>query len=139
MVNDPLTDPRHNRELAASGGLRAAEHPLRAAGGQEGVLGAIELLNKLGRQQFDEGDLTLLTLIAGRISQAIELARAKEERIKQSHLASIGQMLSGVLHDLKTPMTIISGYAQLMAQSDETRCGSSTPTRSSSSSTSCRR
>jgi signal transduction histidine kinase len=26
-------------------------------------------------------------------------------------------MLSGVLHDLKTPMTIISGYAQLMAQS----------------------
>src|SRR5262249_62234897 len=25
----------------------------------------------------------------------------------------------GVLHDLKTPMTIISGYAQLMASSDD--------------------
>jgi signal transduction histidine kinase len=28
-------------------------------------------------------------------------------------------MLSGVVHDLKTPMTIISGFAQLMVQSDE--------------------
>jgi signal transduction histidine kinase len=28
-------------------------------------------------------------------------------------------MLSGVLHDLKTPMTIVSGYAQLMAQIDD--------------------
>jgi signal transduction histidine kinase len=29
---------------------------------------------------------------------------------------TIGQMLSGVLHDLKGPMTIISGYSQLMAE-----------------------
>src|SRR5262249_58189297 len=36
-----------------------------------------------------------------------------------SRLASIGQMLAGVLHDLKTPMTIVSGYAQLMAQIDD--------------------
>jgi signal transduction histidine kinase len=28
-------------------------------------------------------------------------------------------MIAGVLHDLKTPMTIVSGYAQLMAQSDD--------------------
>ena len=28
-------------------------------------------------------------------------------------------MLAGVLHDLKTPMTIVSGYAQLMAQIDD--------------------
>jgi signal transduction histidine kinase len=30
-------------------------------------------------------------------------------------------MLAGLLHDLKTPMTIISGYAQLMAASDESQ------------------
>jgi signal transduction histidine kinase len=29
------------------------------------------------------------------------------------------QIVSGVLHDLKTPMTIVSGYAQLMAQMDD--------------------
>ena len=33
-------------------------------------------------------------------------------------IMTIGQMLSGVLHDLKGPMTVISGYSQLMATSD---------------------
>ena len=41
------------------------------------------------------------------------------EQSKSDRLASIGRMLAGLLHDLKTPMTIISGYAQLMAASDE--------------------
>jgi signal transduction histidine kinase len=117
VINDPATDPRHNRALAAKVGFLPDNILCVPLVGQEGVLGAIELLNKLGGEQFEEGDQTLLTLVAGRIARAIELARAKEERIKQSHLASIGQMLSGMLHDLKTPMTIISGYAQLMAQS----------------------
>src|SRR5262249_37833867 len=88
--------------------------------GEAEVLGAIELLDKDDpRRGFDDGDLKLLVLIAGQASKAIQLARAKEERINQSRLASIGQMLSGVLHDLKTPMTIVSGYAQLMAQIDD--------------------
>jgi signal transduction histidine kinase len=121
VINDPATDPRHNRDLAQKIGFSPRNILCVPLVGQDGVLGAIELLNKVGRRQFEEADLTLLTLVAGRISRVIELARAKEERIKQSHLASIGQMISGVLHDLKTPMTIISGYAQLMAQSDETK------------------
>ncbi|HTM22177.1 MAG TPA: ATP-binding protein, partial [Kofleriaceae bacterium] len=60
----------------------------------------------------------LLTLVAGQAAKAIQLARSEKERENQERLASIGQMLAGVLHDLKTPMTIISGYAQLMAQID---------------------
>jgi signal transduction histidine kinase len=119
IVNDPQNDQRHNRELAGRVGMHPRNILCVPLIGSEGTLGAIELLNKIGRDQFDDGDLTLLTLIAGRISQAIELARSKEEQLRQSNLASIGQMLSGVLHDLKTPMTIISGYAQLMAHSNE--------------------
>jgi len=46
-------------------------------------------------------------------------SRDREERLHSERLASIGQMMSGVLHDLKTPMTIVSGYAQLMASSDD--------------------
>jgi signal transduction histidine kinase len=59
-----------------------------------------------------------LTLVAGQAAKAIQIARSEKERENQDRLASIGQMLAGVLHDLKTPMTIISGYAQLMAQID---------------------
>ena len=68
---------------------------------------------------FTDNDLRLLVLIASQIAKAIQLSRERSARSKQERLASIGQMLAGVLHDLKTPMTIISGYAQLMAQIED--------------------
>jgi signal transduction histidine kinase len=118
IINNPEEDRRHNRELAEEIGFDPCNILCVPLVGQETMLGAIELLNKVGKDPFQQEDQTLLTLVAGRISQVIELARAKEEQLKQSHLASIGQMLASVLHDLKTPMTIISGYAQLMAHND---------------------
>ena len=119
LINDPTGDPRHNRALAERIGLHPRNILCVPLIGNESPIGAIELLNKVGRDEFDQGDLRLLTLGSGRLAKAIELERSRDERIRQSHLASIGQMLSGVLHDLKTPMTIISGYAQLMAHSQE--------------------
>jgi signal transduction histidine kinase len=118
LVDDPAADERHNTNLAE----RVGFHPrnlicVPLVGGT--FRGAIELLNKIEKDRFDEGDLKLLTLIAGRVSQAIRLARIKDKRLQESRLAAVGQMVSGVLHDLRTPMTIISGYAQLMAQSDD--------------------
>jgi signal transduction histidine kinase len=119
IVNDPASDARFNAKFAHRIGFTPRNIlcvPLHADGQ---TLGAFELLNKMGGRRFDAAELKLLTLIAGQVSKAIQLARAKEEKLNQSRLASIGQMLSGVLHDLKTPMTIVSGYAQLMAQIDD--------------------
>jgi signal transduction histidine kinase len=119
IVNDPVHDARHNRQLAQSVNYYPKNLLCVPLVSEDDVLGAIELLDKNGAKPFDEGDLKLLVLIAGQASKAIQLARAKEDRVNQSRLASIGQMLSGMLHDLKTPMTIVSGYAQLMAQIDD--------------------
>jgi signal transduction histidine kinase len=120
IVNDPTNDPRHYKEIAESVGYRPRNLLCAPLVSEQEVLGAIELLDKNDpRRGFDEGDLKLLVLIAGQASKAIQLARNKEERMNQHRLASIGQMLSGVLHDLKTPMTIVSGYAQLMAQIED--------------------
>jgi len=58
-------------------------------------------------------------LIAAQAAGAISLARRRSEQSNRDRLASIGRMLAGFLHDLKTPMTIISGYAQLMAAMDD--------------------
>jgi signal transduction histidine kinase len=127
VVNEPDKDARHATEFAATVGLtpkHLAAAPL--IGGDE-VLGAIELIDKRPEggagtsRGFSEGDLKLLTLIAGQASRAFQLARGRHERENQNRLASIGQMLASVLHDLKTPMTIISGYAQLMAQMNDAR------------------
>ena len=118
-VDNPATDPRHLKGLARQVDFEPRNILCVPLTGREGSLGAIELLNKLGASTFDDQDLTLLTLVAGRIAYALELHHSKEEHAKQGRLAAIGQMLSGVVHDLKTPMTIISGYAQLMAKNDD--------------------
>ena len=119
VVSDPENDPRHCKRLAGIVGFAPRNIVCAPLIGQRGVLGAIELLNKVGTSPFDEGDLRVLQLVASRIANAIELTKAHEEDMRQQRLATIGQMLSGLVHDLKTPMTVISGYAQLMAQSDE--------------------
>ncbi|MDB4965596.1 MAG: sensor signal transduction histidine kinase [Myxococcales bacterium] len=127
LVNDPGHDARHDLFIAEKIGVPARNIlavpllPPYAPGDDELTsLGAIELVNKRGGTAgFEDGDLRLLTLIAGQVSRAITIARNREERLHSERLASIGQMMGGVLHDLKTPMTIVSGYAQLMAQCDD--------------------
>lgn len=117
VVTDPSADPRHLAELEDE-----LHFPVRSilavplgAGGE--VIGALELLNKM-RGCFEEEDEKLATLIAGQAHSAIMTWRQREEREKENRLSSIGQMLSGVIHDLRTPMTIISGYVQLMTMED---------------------
>ena len=75
-------------------------------------------LNERNRD-FDTDTIRLLTMIARRVALSLVLAQAIEEEKKAERLATIGQMLAGIVHDLKTPLTIINGYAQLMAK-DET-------------------
>ena len=80
--------------------------------GEGTVLGSLELLNKV--PEFTPTDERLATLLAGQTGRAIALRKSREEGERKARLASIGQMLSGVLHDVRTPMTIISGFADLM-------------------------
>jgi signal transduction histidine kinase len=123
VVNDPQHDARHDLFIAEKIGVPAKALlcvPL-VHGGDEHALGAFEVLNKRSARPFDDGDLKLLTLIAGQASKAIVLQRNRDERQTSERLASIGQMMSGVMHDLKTPLTIVSGYAQLMAQNDDAK------------------
>ncbi|HSA22701.1 MAG TPA: GAF domain-containing protein, partial [Myxococcota bacterium] len=117
VVNDPAHEPRHLKELE-----HKLEFPVRSLlavplslGGER--IGAFELLNKRGGV-FGPEDERLATLIAGRAVAAVQLGRARESQEKEGRLASIGQALSGVVHDFRTPMTIISGYVQLMALED---------------------
>ena len=64
---------------------------------------------------YDLEDLKVLTLIAGQVARGVSLAQARKEQLDTERLAAIGQMLAGVAHDLRNPMTVISGLAQIMA------------------------
>lgn len=86
---------------------------------QDEVLGVLQLVNPRSGEAYDRQDMRVLEVIGARLGMAVALSRALEEEHKATRLASIGQALSGVMHDLRTPLTIISGYARLMASSDE--------------------
>ena len=43
-----------------------------------------------------------------------ELEEAQEELLRRERLSLVGKLASGIIHDLKKPMTCISGYAQLL-------------------------
>ncbi|MBI5529473.1 MAG: GAF domain-containing protein [Deltaproteobacteria bacterium] len=115
ICNSAGDDPRHSRAIAQEIGYAPRNiicAPL-VYGGR--TLGAIELLNKAGGGDFTDGDLKLLTLICGQVAKAIDIFARRAERERGERLATIGQLLSSLLHDFKTPMTIISGYVQLLA------------------------
>ena len=79
--------------------------------------GALLMVNRTDSTRgFGVQDERLLGMIAGRLGLAVALATALEEELQAERLAAIGQMLSGVLHDLKTPLTIIGGYARMMVK-----------------------
>ncbi|MEJ7598584.1 MAG: GAF domain-containing protein [Kofleriaceae bacterium] len=124
VIDNPATDPRHAIQIARETGV--APERLMVAPLVEGddVIGGIEIIDQRrsvrdGEQPWGDEDLKLLVLIAAQTAGAIGMARRRSEASNRDRLASIGRMLAGLLHDLRTPMTIISGYAQLMASSDE--------------------
>jgi signal transduction histidine kinase len=81
--------------------------------GEDGHLGSLELLNKKGG--FTEADERLAVLLAGQIGRAFTSRQNRAEQERKARMVAIGQMLSGVLHDLRTPLTVIAGYAEMMA------------------------
>ncbi len=83
------------------------------------VLGAVVLANRRKLLDFNAEDAQLLKIVARQISIAAERVDQHDELTKANNLALIGQALSGVLHDLKSPMSVISGYAQLMEAEDD--------------------
>jgi signal transduction histidine kinase/putative methionine-R-sulfoxide reductase with GAF domain len=127
IVDDPGTDPRHALEVARESGVTPAHLMVAPLVDGEEVMGGIEIIDQRRTVRdapnspgpWTEVDLRLLVLIAAQAASAIGFARRRSEQSKSDRLASIGRMLAGLLHDLKTPMTIISGYGQLMAASDE--------------------
>jgi signal transduction histidine kinase len=92
--------------------------------------GAMALYDSHKVGGFTQDDRGLLRLVSANVSTALKLFRSRAEREKTERLTSIGRLLSGVMHDMRTPLTVISGYVQLMAAEDD---AARAPTTSASS------
>lgn len=120
-VEDASADPRHDKQLAEDLGFTPG--PLLATpiltDGR--AMGAIEVMRSREREPFTDGDERILSLLGARVGIALSGARRRERSQREEQLQTIGTMLSGIVHDFKTPMTVISGYVQLMADADDAK------------------
>lgn len=87
--------------------------------GENGTLGAIGVFAKAAEPDLGETERAVLQPIAANVTTALRLFLANEERERTARLTSIGRLLSQVIHDFKTPLTVISGYVQLMQNAEE--------------------
>jgi signal transduction histidine kinase/putative methionine-R-sulfoxide reductase with GAF domain len=126
VSSDAESDPRRDRAFDARVGGATAKTaiavPLEgehiAANATSTTIGAIALYNKKRGSPFSEEDRGLLELITANASTAIRLQLSREAREREERLTTIGRLLSGVIHDLKTPLTVIGGYVQMMQASN---------------------
>lgn len=82
--------------------------------GDDRPIGALGLFSKRDGRAFTDEDLSLVRLVAANASTAVRLFVVQAQRERGERLTTIGRLLSQVIHDFKTPMTVISGYVQLM-------------------------
>ncbi|WP_437982474.1 GAF domain-containing protein [Sorangium sp. So ce117] len=110
--DDTLVSPRLAQLVGAE--LRTAiAVPLE---GEDAVpIGSMALYNSRNPHGFSKDDRALLRLVSANASTALRLFRSRLEREQSERLTTIGRLLSGVMHDMRTPLTVISGYVQLMA------------------------
>jgi signal transduction histidine kinase/putative methionine-R-sulfoxide reductase with GAF domain len=118
-IEDASTDPRVREAVEGRlpfGVTNAVIVPLHGPGG---ALGAVGVFSKRSSRPFTAEDRSLLELVAANVTTAVRLFRASEARQRSERLTAIGRLLSQVIHDFKTPMTVISGYVQLMATTED--------------------
>jgi signal transduction histidine kinase len=121
VTSDAENDPRRDDALDERvGGGRARTAMAVPLEGENGApMGAIAIYNKRAGRPFSEDDRELFQLIAANASTAFRLQLSREARESEERLTTIGRLLSSVIHDLKTPLTVISGYVQLMQSSND--------------------
>ncbi|MEL7372008.1 MAG: GAF domain-containing protein [Myxococcota bacterium] len=84
-----------------------------------GNIGVFELINRRDKNGFSEPDVNTLAVVAAQAGRAINAERRRKEREQSERLTTIGRMLSGVIHDIRTPMGLISGYTDMMTETED--------------------
>lgn len=134
LTNDALTDARFRagESIRISNICSAICAPLQT---QKGLIGIVHVDTVSPERRFTRDDLRLLAAVGVLAGAALENARLYEKiaydkaslhvahqelkaaqgRLIQSEkLAAVGRLASGIVHDVKNPLTVILGYAGLI-------------------------
>ncbi len=117
LIEDAAQHPRWNDRIEGSYPFEFSTVLAMALEGDEQPIGAVGLF-KAQEPSFSSEDVSLVRLVAANAATAVRLYRASRAREVSERLTTIGRLLSQVIHDFKSPMTVISGYVQLMVDAD---------------------
>jgi signal transduction histidine kinase len=120
LTNDAKTDPYHNAKFDKQIELDIQQFAIIPLLVNNRVTGIIEVFNKTGVNEiFRQTDIQLLRSLTSQIAQSLENRKLREEKHKADRLASIGNMMSAIVHDLRTPINNIKGFVELMEEEPE--------------------
>jgi two-component system NtrC family sensor kinase len=99
---------------------------------KEKIIGGLAVGSRTVRE-FTSADVSLLIAVGTQIAGAVErsalyeetrqayenLRRTQEQLLHSEKLAAVGQLISGVAHELNNPLTAILGYSQLLTSSGQ--------------------
>ena len=103
------------------------------------LIGAIYVDTRLGLRRFQDTDLALLDAMANQAAVAIHMARlydslqtrneqleaalaelkeTQDELVRAERLSTVGTMASSIIHDIKSPLTVIKNYVKFLVRDD---------------------
>ncbi len=96
------------------------------------VMGALVVGSRTARE-FSPSDVNLLIAVGSQTANAIErsllyeqtrqayddLRKTQEQLLHSEKMAAVGQLISGVAHELNNPLTAILGYSQLLSSNGQ--------------------
>jgi PAS domain S-box-containing protein len=117
------------RELRSSEGTPVLQVVVLWA--KDRIMGAL-VIGCRDSREFSTAELNLISAVANQIATAIDkslllektreayesLRRTQQQLLQSEKMAAVGQLISGVAHELNNPLTAILGYSQLL-KSDE--------------------
>jgi len=83
------------------------------------TLGVIQLVDRGDADMAPDWLLRVVSLLASQVARSIVVKRDQRAAQEAGRMALLGQSASAMLHDLRTPMTAVGGYAELMAGEDD--------------------
>lgn len=138
IISGPLKEDERFQGLEGNADVRSSIiAPLLSSNGQ--ILGVFSVARIKKDVPFEESDQKSLEVFLSQIGQAIEnirlyreledkiedlnrayakLSDMQEELIHQEKLAAIGELASGVAHELNNPLTAIIGLTDLLLEGD---------------------
>jgi signal transduction histidine kinase len=82
-------------------------------------IGVLQLIDRVpaavgGGDTEEESTLRLLSLVAAQLARGISMRREREAGERAERLSLLGHSVGAILHDMRTPLTAVAGYVELM-------------------------